>query len=108
MRRHHTASFVEWSVGQLTSAKTAPYLIALSTDFSIDPLITGEYSFSNPSSSWSDERRASAYADNIRLQGWAVGAKVRTVSFEENCTVIYPPYFPMTTASVLFNQICAG
>ena len=48
-------------VGQPTSAKTAPYLIALSTDFSIDPLIIGAYSFSNPSSSWSDERRASAY-----------------------------------------------
>ena len=49
--------------GQPTPAKTAPYLIALSTDFSIDPLINGVYSFSNPSSSWSDERRASAYAD---------------------------------------------
>ena len=53
------------NVGQLTSAKIAPYLIALSTDFSTDPLITGVYSFSNPSSSWSDERRASPYA-NIR------------------------------------------
>ena len=50
-------------VGQPTSAKTAPYLIALSTDFSIDPLINGVYSFSNPSSLWSDERRASAYVD---------------------------------------------
>ena len=50
-------------VGQPTSAKTAPYLIALSTDFFINPLINGVYSLSNPSSSWSDERRASAYAD---------------------------------------------
>ena len=50
-----------WEDGQPTSAKTAPYLIALSTDFSVDPLIIGVYSFSNPSSSWSDERRASAY-----------------------------------------------
>ena len=50
---------------QLTSAKTAPYLIALSTDFSVDPLISGEYSFSNPSSSCSDERRASTYMKNI-------------------------------------------
>ena len=49
-------------VGQPTSAKTAPYAIALSTDFSTDPLINGVYSFSNPSSSWSEERRASAYA----------------------------------------------
>ena len=49
--------------GEPTSAKTAPNLIALSTDFSIDPLISGAYSVSNPSSSWSDERRAFAYAD---------------------------------------------
>ena len=48
---------------ELTSAKTAPYLKALSKDFSIIPLISGVYSSSNPSSSWSDERRASAYAD---------------------------------------------
>ena len=53
-------------VGQPTSAKTAPYLIALSTDFSVHPLIIGAYSLSNPSSSWSDERRASAYPDIIR------------------------------------------
>ena len=48
--------------GQLTSAKTAPYLIALSTAFSVDPLIIGENLSSNPSSSWSDKRRASTYA----------------------------------------------
>ena len=53
-------------VGQPTSATTAPYSIVLSTDLSIDPLITGAYSFSNPSSSWSDERRASPYADIFR------------------------------------------
>src|SRR5258706_853951 len=53
-------------VGQPTSAMTAPYLITLSRDFSIDPLIIGVYSFSNPSSSWSDERRASPYGDIIR------------------------------------------
>ena len=54
------------AVGQPTSAKTVPYLIALSTDFSINPLIIGVYSFNNPSSSWSDERRASAYGDISR------------------------------------------
>ena len=52
-------------VGRPTSAKTAPYLIALSTAFSIDPLIRGEYPSSNPSSSWSDERRASTYVKII-------------------------------------------
>src|SRR5258706_15641808 len=40
---------------RLTSAK-APY---------INPLIIGAYSSSNPSSSWSDKRRASTYAKLI-------------------------------------------
>jgi hypothetical protein len=52
-------------VAELTSAKTAPNLIALSTDLSIEPLISGEYSFSNPSSSWRDDRKASAWANII-------------------------------------------
>ena len=47
--------------GQLTSAKTAPYLITVSTAFPVDSLIIGEYSSSNPSSFWSDKRRVSAY-----------------------------------------------
>ena len=38
---------------------------------------------------------------------WAVRAKVRTVSFEENRTSRETLYFPMETASVLLNQICA-
>jgi len=42
--------FVSVCVCELTSARAAPYLIALSTDFSIDPLISGEYPSSNPSS----------------------------------------------------------
>ena len=57
-----SCSFYVVHAGQLTSAKTAPYLIALSTVFSIDPLIIGENLSSNPSSSWSDKRRASTYA----------------------------------------------
>ena len=32
---------------------------------------------------------------------------VLTVSFEENRTSREPLYFPITTASVHFNQICA-
>src|SRR5258706_9142601 len=94
------------NVGELTSAKTAPYLIALSTDFSINPLINGEYLSSNPSSSWSDERRASAYANITSWRGWAV-AKIRTVEFDENRNSRDPLYFPMTTAPALVNQICA-
>ena len=57
--------YVDLHLGKLTSAKAAPYLIALSKDFSIVPLISGVYSSSNSSSSWSDERRASAYGDII-------------------------------------------
>ena len=37
-------------VGELTAARASPYLNALSKNFSIDPLIRGEYSTSNPSS----------------------------------------------------------
>ena len=94
-------------VRELTSAKTVPYLIALSNDFSVDTLISGRYSFSNPSSSWSDERKASTYATISVWRGWAV-AKVQTVSFAENRTSRVPLCFPMATASVLVNQICAG
>ncbi len=58
--------------GQLTSAKTAPSLNALSIAFSVDSLIIGAYSSSNPSSSWSDKRRASTYANN-KLAGMGDG-----------------------------------
>ncbi|SRR5258706_3556434 len=60
------------NMGQLTCAKAAPYLIVMSMDFSIDPLISGEYSFSNPSSSWSDERMVSTFAKIIGWRGWVV------------------------------------
>ena len=89
--------------GQLTSAKTAPYLIALSTASSVISLIIGAYPSSNPSSSWSEERRASTYAKLLAV-GW-VEAKVRTVSLATNRTSIFPLYFPMTTASVTLDQI---
>ncbi len=36
-----------------------------------------------------------------------LGAKVRTVSFAEKRNSRDPLCFPMTTASVLLNQICA-
>ena len=49
----------------LTSAKTAPYLMALSTTLSVDASITGECPFNNSSSSLSNECRDSAYADII-------------------------------------------
>ena len=91
-------------VGGLTSAKTAAYLIAVSTDFSIDPLISGGgYSLSNPSSSWSDERRTSTFTDVIYWQEWAM-EKVRTVLFAEKSNSRNPLRFPMTIASVLLDQ----
>src|SRR5258706_11315994 len=49
------------NMGQLTSARLAPDSIVQSTDFSIDPFTSGEHFLSNPSSSWSEERRASTY-----------------------------------------------
>ena len=93
-------------MGQLTSAKTGPYSIVLSTNVSIDPLISGAYSFSNPSSSWSDERSASPYATILSWQGWAM-ERIRTVLFAENRTSRKLVCFPMATDSVLFDQLCA-
>ena len=43
----------------------------------------------------------------ISWRGYAV-EKVRTVLFAENRTSRVPLCFPMTTASVLLNQTCAG
>ena len=58
-------------VGELTSVKTVPYVIMLSTTFSIDLLIIEACSFSNPSSLWSDKQRASAFA---KLSAWGMGS----------------------------------
>ena len=97
------------NMGQLTSAKIAPYLIALSTDFSTDPLITGVYSFSNPLAilrvhgATSVELPPTPTLDDGDGQ---LGANVRTVSFAANSTSRVQLYFPMTTASILLNQIC--
>ena len=57
--------FANYDFGELTSAKTVPYLIALSTTLSVDASIIGECCFSNPSSSLSNECRDSAYTHNI-------------------------------------------
>jgi hypothetical protein len=92
-------------VGELTSAKAAPYLIAMSTDFSIDSLISGEYVSSNSSRSRSDERSASAYTNNISLRGWTVG-EVRTSLFTENCNSRETLCFPTTIPTVFLNQVC--
>ena len=73
------------NMGRLTSANTVPYFITLSTDFSVDPLISGEYSFSNPSSLWSDERRVLTYAKDINRRRGAA-PRVRTVSLTEKST----------------------
>ena len=53
------------NVGEPTSV----YLSVLFTDFSTSLLVSGGYSFSNPSSSWSDERRAFAYTNIISEEG---------------------------------------
>ena len=57
-------------MGELTSDNTTPYLITVSKALSVDLFISGEYSFSNPSSVWSKERRDPAYVNIISsLQG---------------------------------------
>ena len=49
-----------FSMKELTSANTAPYRITVFKALSVDSVISGEYSTSNPSSLWSKERRDSA------------------------------------------------
>jgi len=58
--------------GKLTSAKTAPYLRALSTNFSVLAPIIGEYFVNNPWSTLSDERRSSAYTTIVSRPQWGV------------------------------------
>ena len=50
-------------MGEQTSAKTVPNCKTVSTAFSVDAFINGEYTLNNPSSSWSDKRRDCDYAD---------------------------------------------
>ena len=71
-------------LGKLTSAKTAPYLIALSTTLSVGASIIVECSFSNPSSSSSNESRDFAYAEIIRWMRWTIAMR-RTVGLVEKC-----------------------
>jgi len=70
-------------VGGLTSAKTVPYLMALSTVLSVCPSIIGEYVSSIPSSSLRDERSVSVYGQIVSWDEWAT-AKRQTVGFGEN------------------------
>ena len=70
-------------MGGPTSAKTVPYLIALSTILSVRPSIIGEYVSSNPSSSLRDERRSSAYAEIVSWDERAI-TKRQTVELGEN------------------------
>ena len=92
------------SVCELTSAKTAPYLMALSTTLSIGPSIIGEYPSNNPSSSLSDDRIDSACS---RIISWLRSgvARRRTVAFAENRKLRAQRCPPTSTTSVLLRQI---
>ena len=56
----------------LTSAKTALYLIALSTTLSVIAPIIGECSFNNSSSSLSNKSRDFAYANITSWMQWTI------------------------------------
>ena len=86
--------------GQLTSAKTAPYLIVLSTAFSVDPLIIGAYPTSSPSSSWSDERRASTYA-KLLADGMGRGKGTNSIICKKS-------YFDIPTIFSNVNGLCSS
>jgi len=98
-------SLTRCNLGELTSAKTAPNLIALSTTLSVDASIIGECSFSNSSSSPSNECRDSVYVDIISRMRWTV-VKRRTVGLAEKCNSIEQRYFPTTITSALLYQKC--
>jgi hypothetical protein len=89
---------------QLTSESATPYFIAVSNTLSVDPPINGEYSFNDSSSLWSDERRDSAYANNVSWLEWGVVER-RTVVLAENCNSRGQLYFPTTITSALLYQI---
>src|SRR5258706_4565334 len=91
-------------LGGLTSAKTAPYLIALSTTLSVGASIIGEHSFNNPSSSLSNKCRVSAYADIINRMRLTV-AKRQTVGLAERRNSKEQRCFPTTRTSACFCQI---
>jgi hypothetical protein len=94
-------------MGELTSANTTPYAITLSKTFSFDPLISGGYLSNNPSSSWSDERRDSAFASTISYLVWAV-AKRQTVGIVENCKSRDPLCFPTANSSAISQSDMSG
>jgi hypothetical protein len=88
----------------LTSENATPHLMATSKALSFGPFIIGEYSFNNPSSLWSVERRESAYA-NISSRLEMGLAKRRTVAVVENCNFREQRCFPTTTTSAFLYQI---
>jgi len=91
-------------LGELTSAKTAPYLIAMSITLSVGASIIGECSFNKASSSLSNKCRDSAYADIVSWMRCAV-AKKRTVGLAEKCNSTKQRCFPTRITSALLYQI---
>ena len=87
------------SVCGLTSAKAAPYLMALSTTLSVGPSIIGGYPSNNPSSSLSDERIDSACSNIISWLRSGVA-----VAFAENRKFRAQRCSPTSTTSVLLRQ----
>jgi len=74
-------------VGGPTSANAAPYLIIFSIALSVDLPIIGEYFFNNRSSSWSDERIDSAYADII---SWLQSDEARHIEMGDHIILSHP------------------
>src|SRR6267154_539739 len=97
------ASLWRTHIGELTSAKIAPYLITLSITLSVCSSIIGEYFSSNPSSSLSDERRDSAFANMVSWLGWGI-TKRHTEASAENCNSRVQVCFPMMTTTALLHQ----
>ena len=91
-------------MGELTSAKTVPYLIVLSTILSIRPSIIGEYVSNIPSSSLRDERRVFVYGRVVSSGKWET-EQGPTVGFGEKSNSNEQWYFPTSTFSAFLRQI---
>ena len=92
-------------MGELTSAKTVPYFMILSTILSVGASIIGENFSNSPSSSLSDERRDSAYSNIVSWVRCGGRCGGHTVAFAEKCNPRGQLRPPMTITSVLLYQI---
>jgi len=93
--------------GEPTFENAAPNLITFCKAFSVDSVISGEYSFNNRSSLWSEERRESVYVNSISKMWWTIFRR-RTVISAENCNSREQLCFPAAMSAVPSRSAMKG